>query len=57
MNIVNCLDDNDGSCCIKTNNCSTKIVWEKLKESMVAVLDTFSLADLIESESTLIDKE
>lgn len=57
MNIVNCLEESDGSCCIKNNNCSTKIVWEKLKESMVAVLDTFSLADLIKSENTIIDKQ
>lgn len=54
MNIVNCLEKNDVNCCIKTNDCSTKIVWEKLKESMVAVLDKYSLADIIKSERTNI---
>ncbi len=56
MNIVNCLEKDDVNCCIKTNDCSTKIVWEKLKESMVAVLDKFTLADIIKSDNTINDK-
>ncbi len=56
IDIVNCLEKNDLNSCIKINNCSTKVVWEKLKESMVAVLDKYSLADIINPENNIIDE-
>ncbi|OEF99350.1 hypothetical protein BHF71_01820 [Vulcanibacillus modesticaldus] len=55
-NIVDCIEDKDGNCCDRNEDCSTKIIWEKLKESMASVLDRFSLADLIKDDAeSLID--
>lgn len=53
---VDCLhaqEDNPEACCSKTNNCTTKVVWEKLRDTMVAVLDDITLHDIITGSSKL----
>ncbi|MFV9511556.1 RrF2 family transcriptional regulator [Tepidibacillus sp. LV47] len=55
VNIVDCMEDNKKSCCEKSEDCSTKIVWEKLRDTMAAVLDGMKLADLVLGGKTMID--
>ncbi len=52
---VDCLhSDTDQDCCVKTESCTTKFVWEKLRDTMVDVLDNISLRDIVERGNTLI---
>jgi len=56
---VECLhssEENTEACCSKTDHCTTKIVWEKLRDTMVAVLDDITLADIISGNSKLYTK-
>ena len=55
FNIIDCLEDEDGNCCNKTEDCTTKIVWEKVRDSMATVLDGMNLADLSKNGKGLID--
>lgn len=53
---VECLhsqEDTPEACCSKTDNCKTKVVWEKLRDTMVAVLDDITLHDIITGSSKL----
>ncbi len=45
-------EDKDPGCCDRQPNCSTRVVWEKLRESIAGVLDTISLADLCREKSS-----
>ncbi|OEF98220.1 RrF2 family transcriptional regulator [Desulfuribacillus alkaliarsenatis] len=47
---VDCLRDHEPDCCDKTSHCATKMVWEKLKHSMVNVLDDLTLEDIVNQE-------
>ncbi len=38
----------DESCCDKSNDCSTKLVWEKLKRGIEDVLNSITLQDMID---------
>lgn len=56
---VECLhssEDNTELCCSKTDNCTTKVVWEKLRDTMVAVLDDITLHDIVTGSSKLFSK-
>ncbi len=55
LNIVDCLANEDGNCCKTNEDCTTKIVWEKVRESMAKVLDGFNLADLSLKNQSVID--
>jgi len=55
MNIVDCMEDTDGNCCDKNGDCSTKIVWEKLRDTMATVLDGINLSDLVLGGRSMID--
>ncbi|GIM45033.1 transcriptional regulator [Collibacillus ludicampi] len=51
---VECLDLNAaGDCCCKIGSCSTKIVWERLRDIMVAFLDSITLEDIVERSDKL----
>lgn len=53
---VECLhaeDDNPVLCCSKTANCTTKIVWEKLRDTIVDYLDDITLHDIVHKSSKL----
>jgi len=57
---VECLhadDDNPSTCCAKTEHCTTKIVWEKLRDKMVAFLDDVTLYDIVHGSSKLYDEQ
>ncbi len=42
---MGCLDSDDGNC-DQVERCATRILWQKLQESMESVLDSTTLADL-----------
>jgi Rrf2 family protein len=50
---VECLKDYEANCCDKTTYCMTKMVWEKLKDTMDNVLDDMTLADIINQDMPL----
>lgn len=50
---VDCLKDHEPDCCDKTSHCATKMVWERLKDSMVTVLDDLTLEDIVNQELKL----
>jgi Rrf2 family cysteine metabolism transcriptional repressor len=56
---VECLHSTEESteqCCTKTHNCTTKVVWEKLRDTMVAVLDDITLHDIVTGSNKLFSK-
>jgi Rrf2 family transcriptional regulator, cysteine metabolism repressor len=56
---VECLhssEEDAESCCAKTDHCTTKVVWEKLRDTMVAVLDDITLHDIISGSTKLFTK-
>lgn len=55
---VECLhaDEDPQHCCSKTEHCTTKVVWEKLRDTMVAVLDDITLHDIIHGSPKLFQK-
>ncbi len=44
---VDCLRDHENDCCDKTTHCVTKMVWERLQNSMINVLDDMTLEDIV----------
>lgn len=54
---VDCLKEHDGDCCDKTTHCATKMVWERLRDSMTDVLDDMTLADIVNQELQFGDKK
>lgn len=56
---VECLhsgEEDTASCCSKTEHCTTKVVWEKLRDTMVAVLDDITLQDIVNGSEKLFTK-
>lgn len=43
---VECVNEEDAEQCMKADFCITKNVWEKVKDSIVEVVDSISLADM-----------
>lgn len=55
-NIIDCIEDNeDGTCCDKTDDCTTRIVWDKVRISMFLVLDGMALSDLAKSGKSMTE--
>jgi Rrf2 family protein len=55
---VDCLHTTeDQSCCSKTDSCTTKFVWEKLRDTMVSVLENITLREIVERGNPLIELE
>ena len=51
---VECVSNESGETeCCNSNHCATRVLWRKLRDSMVEVLDSTSLADLIEESKKL----
>ncbi len=48
--LVDCVDD--GKLCERTNLCITHDIWKKVKEAMFQVLDSITLADMVEMHRT-----
>ena len=46
LSLVECLDGED--CCDKACACPSRIVWQKLRDGMTAIVDGITLRDMIE---------
>jgi len=46
---VDCVieDGSEVESCSRTGECVTRVIWEKLRDSMTSVLDSITLADLV----------
>lgn len=55
VKIIDCIEDEDGNCCDKTDDCSTRIVWDKVRESMITILDELTLAKLVTTGKSFIE--
>jgi len=47
ISLCECLEDNK---CEHLGNCATHLVWERLKDSMIDVLDSTTLEDMVKSK-------
>lgn len=45
---VDCVNQEDPNCCNKADSCITRGVWEKVRDSINGVLDSITLADMVE---------
>lgn len=46
-----CVSENDPDTCVRAETCATRVMWEKIRESITGVLDNTTLADLcVEAE-------
>lgn len=50
---VDCINDSGGSKCSKESRCVTRMVWEKINESINSVIDNITLEDMIEEHNRL----
>ncbi len=50
-----CLLEDDYEC-VKADNCATRIIWEKISESIDSVIDSITLKDMVEDFKTLNKK-
>jgi Rrf2 family protein len=52
---VDCVNEQmgDSGCCSNVNRCATRVLWRKLRDSMTEVLDSTTLADLIDTSKDL----
>ena len=46
LSLVECLDGED--CCDKACACPSRIVWQKLRDGMTAIVDGITLQDMVE---------
>ncbi len=53
---MDCVDDNDG-CCSHTEKCATRVLWQRLRDSMEEVLDNTTLACLCQEAMKLQAKD
>ena len=54
-NIIDCIEDDNGNCCEKTDDCSTRLVWDRVRKSMITVLDGMYLSELALGGRSIID--
>jgi len=48
---VECVDDmNEGSICPDAESCVTRLVWEKVRDSISEVIDSITLQDMMEKK-------
>lgn len=45
---VDCVSEDNPESCSRAENCLTKVIWERVRDSIADVLDSFTLADLCE---------
>ena len=55
MSLVECLDGED--CCDKACACPSRIVWQKLRDGMMAIVDGITLQDMIDDYKRLCAQE
>ena len=51
---VSCLEFEDNNC-PREDNCATLMVWKKLDEAIKSVIDTVTLADLVDEQMKMSD--
>ncbi|MDP2661005.1 MAG: Rrf2 family transcriptional regulator [Dehalococcoidia bacterium] len=57
VDLVNCASEvEDPNCCEKESNCPSRVVWQRMKESIALVLDSTTLADLCRESIPLAGK-
>lgn len=50
---VDCVNEEDPDCCARADSCVTKLIWEKVRDSITDVLDSITLEDMCkETEKT-----
>ena len=54
---VDCVIDGDDYNCEKAEYCVTKLVWEKIRDSIDNVVDSITLQDMIEEHNAIIDNK
>ncbi len=45
---VDCVSEEDPESCVKAEFCVTRTIWEKVRDSIADVLDSITLADMVE---------
>ncbi|OHW63014.1 HTH-type transcriptional regulator CymR [Andreesenia angusta] len=50
---VDCINDTAGNKCSKENRCVTRMVWEKINDSINSVIDSITLEDMIEEHNRI----
>lgn len=45
---VDCVSEEDPESCLKAEFCVTRTIWEKVRDSIAGVLDSITLADMVE---------
>lgn len=53
---VDCVIEEESNCC-QSEECVTKFVWEKIRDSINSVVDSISLKDLIERHEIIKNNE
>lgn len=46
IGLVDCVLEQDAVKCLKYENCITRIVWEKIRDSIVETIDSITLLDM-----------
>lgn len=54
---VDCVTENEPAQCSKSDGCVTKIIWEKIRDSVNNVVDSITLEDLITEYNKANDKD
>lgn len=53
---VDCVNEEDPECCARAENCVTRTIWEKVRDSITDVLDSITLEDMCkEAEKNGLD--
>lgn len=50
---VDCINEAGGGKCNKENRCVTRMVWEKINDSINSVIDSITLEDMIEEHNRI----
>jgi Rrf2 family protein len=56
MGPVDCVLEQDAVKCSRANDCISRIVWEKLRDSMIKTMDSITLQDMCEEAEKLKKK-
>jgi Rrf2 family cysteine metabolism transcriptional repressor len=56
---VDCVNEqaDESECCANVHRCATRVLWQRLRDSMTEVLDSTTLADLINTSKNLNKEE
>ncbi len=57
MSPAECVMEDQDSECIKADYCVTRVIWEKIKESIDSVIDSISLQDMVDEYNKMREGE